>query len=75
MFYEEFYQNERLKVFCNYVDGELEGNYIEYYENGELKIICSYFCGKLNGLYQEFDENGNIIRENFYISGEDYNNI
>jgi len=70
MFHEEFYQNGR-HYKCYFTEnGELEGNYTEYYENGDVKIMCSYYCGKLNGLYQEFDKNGNILRENFYISGE-----
>lgn len=40
--FEEYYNNDQIKIKCFYVNGILEGDYEEYYDNGQLKIKSFY---------------------------------
>ena len=42
-----------LKI-CNYINGELNGEYKKYHENGNHSFECNYINGELNGIYKEY---------------------
>jgi antitoxin component YwqK of YwqJK toxin-antitoxin module len=58
--YEEFFENGKKHIECQYSFDKKEGKYLKYYESsGKIKIECYYKKGILHGKYIEYFENGN----------------
>jgi uncharacterized protein len=61
-------------VDCNYLFGELDGNYIEYYANGNVKREVEYESGMYNGRFKEFYQDGTLKEHSEYFY-DDLNGI
>lgn len=64
-----WYENGKIHISCNYVNGILNGLYREWYDNGNIKTEKTYNQGLINGLEQDWNENGNIIKSTEYKNG------
>ncbi len=68
--YEEYYEKcNILKLSCNYLNNEKEGEQREYYDNGELKTIGYYKNSKLDSIARWYYQNGKVRGEFFRLNG------
>ena len=75
--YKEFYENTKLKLECEYLNGQLNGKGYEYYYEGKLKFEGEYLNGKKwNGKEYHVDNDKLIceLKEGKGFIYEYYNN-
>ena len=54
-------------------NGVAHGLYLSYYSNGQLKNKGQNIDGKKDGYWKIWDENGKILREGYFVNGEEIN--
>lgn len=54
----------------NYVEGEIDGEYLGYNESGELEFKCNYVNDRRDGKYEEYYLDGRIKYFHYYDSGK-----
>jgi antitoxin component YwqK of YwqJK toxin-antitoxin module len=67
--YERFSDEGKKMNVANYVDGELEGQYLHYYLSGPLHNEYFYRQGKPHGLHTQYGSNGKKKLEENLIDG------
>ena len=67
----EKYDNGKVKIKGNLVDGKQEGKWVWYYEDGQISREENYKDGERDGKWVEYDEEGNITSERCYEMGEE----
>jgi len=67
---KEYYDNGKLKIEGNCINGKVNGIYKEYYDTGQLKIEGNYIDDKREGIYKGYYDNGQLKIEGNYIDGK-----
>lgn len=52
--YKKYYENSKLEIEANYVNGILNGEYKKYLPNGKPHIEATYNNGNLHGIYKNY---------------------
>lgn len=68
-FYQEYYENGKLKSEGIYVKGQLNGVWKDYDEEGRIKLQGNYVKDDKEGKWQEFDTSGKVIKTLIYSKG------
>lgn len=66
--YEQFYDNQQLKVSGQYQNKQKVGQWKEYFENGKLKNEYSYTKGEKNKANKSYYESGQLKSETIEIA-------
>lgn len=67
-FYKEYYENEMLKIECNYENSELNGIWNRFYASGEKEWEVQYFNGAKHGSYKQYHKNNKLKLEGKHIA-------
>lgn len=62
-----YYENGNIYKIENYLDGELDGDYIEFNDTGKIIVKGQYFEGLKTGLWEYYI--GDIIQKGKYFDG------
>ena len=65
-----YYDNGKLKVEREHLNGEKNGKFKEYYDNGILRFEGEYLNGKLNGKFKGYYDNGKLRFEGEFLNGK-----
>ena len=68
--YIEYYDNGKISLKENYLNGHKNGEFVDYYENGQLAGKDNYLNDKLNGVRVRYYENGKLERKIYYSNNK-----
>jgi hypothetical protein len=71
-YYQEFYENGKLKMEGLEKQSLRKGEWLVYYDNGDIKAKLNFDNDKLNGLIELYDKNGLVTAK--YIAANGYLN-
>ncbi len=64
------YENGKLLISYNTINGNVEGEMKEFDENGKLILIENYLNDELNGKHTEFYDNGKVKMVSHFVNGK-----
>ena len=67
--YKLYYDNGKLQIEENYVNGLRHGSCKQYRPNGQLWVETNCLNGKLHGSWKQYLSSGNLYYETNYING------
>lgn len=71
-YWEEYYEDGKLKSKGNYIDGLRVDDWEYYFFDGKIKQKGKYLKGERpTGKWVWFYDNGNILREEYYLKGKE----
>lgn len=59
----------KISAKMNYVNGELEGEYLEFFDVGVPKVKGNYVKNKRHGVWEEYQPNGKLLSFSRYKNG------
>jgi antitoxin component YwqK of YwqJK toxin-antitoxin module len=64
-----YYENDKLTLTCEYVNGKKHGREIRYYDNSNIHIITNWIEGLQNGYSAIYSKHGYILYYCEYKNG------
>ena len=58
-----YYENGKIQILENYIDGEFDGPYFTYHQNGKVDNEGVYTAGMMQGKWKRFYDNGQLREE------------
>jgi len=68
--YTEFFDDDKIKIKCEYKNGQRHGKYLEYYDTGTIKYDIKYDKGLLHGPYKAYYDNEELNFKFMYSCGQ-----